>query len=79
MENARRAFPTLRYAESIDEALRAADCVVLATEWEEFRQLDPIRAGGLVRSRVILDGRNVLDPQAWQSAGWEITALGRTF
>ncbi len=79
MANAARVFPTLGYVDSADEALRGADIVVLATEWQEFRDLDPVAAGKLVRQKTIIDGRNVLDPQAWQNAGWDIHALGRSF
>ncbi|WP_201775224.1 UDP-glucose dehydrogenase family protein [Corynebacterium epidermidicanis] len=78
MENARRVFPTLNYATSTDDALRGADVVVLATEWQEFKELDPVHAATLVRSKKILDGRNVLPVEKWQEAGWEIQALGRS-
>lgn len=78
MANAARVFPTLGYVDSAHEALQGADIVVLATEWQEFRDLDPVAAGELVRQKIIIDGRNVLDPQAWQAAGWDIHALGRS-
>jgi UDPglucose 6-dehydrogenase len=51
--------------------------VLLATEWREYRDLDPERIGGLVAHRAVLDGRNVLDPRAWRRAGWTYRALGR--
>ncbi|MEJ5998188.1 UDP-glucose dehydrogenase family protein [Corynebacterium sp. H130] len=78
MENARRVFPTLNYASSTDDALRGADVVVLATEWQEFRDLDPEHAATLVREKKILDGRNVLPVEKWRAAGWDIKALGRS-
>ncbi|WP_074025531.1 UDP-glucose dehydrogenase family protein [Corynebacterium crudilactis] len=77
MDNARRVFPTLSYAASTKEALIDAHLVVLATEWQEFRDLDPEVAGGVVEKRAIIDGRNVLDVAKWKSAGWEMQALGR--
>ncbi|QGU08463.1 UDP-glucose 6-dehydrogenase TuaD [Corynebacterium occultum] len=78
MDNARKVFPTLTYAESTDDALKGADIVILATEWQEFREIDPVRAAELVADKVIIDGRNVLPVQAWQDAGWNLTALGRS-
>lgn len=78
MENARKVFPTLNYANSTDDALRGADVVVLATEWQEFRELDPVHAASLVRVKKVLDGRNVLPVDAWKEAGWDIKALGRS-
>ncbi|QGZ49250.1 nucleotide sugar dehydrogenase [Streptomyces sp. QHH-9511] len=78
MENARRLFPTLEYAESALEAVRGADVVLHLTEWREFRDaLNPAELGEVVASRVILDGRNALDPVLWREAGWVYRAMGR--
>ena len=76
-ENARRVFPTLRYAPSPVEAARGAHAVLHLTEWREFRELDPEELGEVVCSRHILDGRNTLDPALWRKAGWTYRALGR--
>ncbi|QPK83104.1 UDP-glucose/GDP-mannose dehydrogenase family protein [Corynebacterium qintianiae] len=77
MDNARRVFPTLDYASSLDDALTNAELVILATEWQQFRDIDPAAAGELVDQRLIIDGRNVLPTEAWQAAGWKVRALGR--
>ncbi|MEU8684548.1 UDP-glucose/GDP-mannose dehydrogenase family protein [Streptomyces sp. NPDC048611] len=77
MENARRLFPTLAYADSALEAVRGADAVLHLTEWREFRELDPAALGEVVAERRILDGRNALDPALWRKAGWTYRALGR--
>lgn len=78
MENAKKVFPTLDYAADTETALREAELVILATEWEQFKELDPNEAGELVDNKRIIDGRNVLDVAAWSNAGWKIQALGRT-
>ncbi|MFI7104021.1 UDP-glucose dehydrogenase family protein [Streptomyces sp. NPDC050161] len=77
MENARRLFPTLGYADSALDAVRGADAVLHLTEWQEFRELDPAALGEVVTERRILDGRNALDPELWRKAGWTYRALGR--
>jgi UDPglucose 6-dehydrogenase len=77
MDNARRLFPTLGYAESADAAVRGADVVLHLTEWREFRELDPAALGELAGTRLILDGRNALDPVLWRKAGWTYRAMGR--
>ncbi|MEV8128332.1 UDP-glucose/GDP-mannose dehydrogenase family protein [Streptomyces sp. NPDC085944] len=77
MENARRLFPTLGYADSALEAVRGADVVLHLTEWREFRELDPQVLGEAAAARVILDGRNALDPTLWRKAGWTYRAMGR--
>ncbi len=75
--NARRMWPDLAFADTPEDACRDADVVLLATEWAQYRELDPEVLGRLVRRRSILDGRNALDPAAWQQAGWVYRALGR--
>ncbi|MER0082465.1 UDP-glucose/GDP-mannose dehydrogenase family protein [Corynebacterium sp. KPL2861] len=78
MDNAKKVFPTLDYAADTESALREAELVILATEWQQFKELDPNEAGELVDNKHIIDGRNVLDVAAWANAGWKIQALGRT-
>ncbi len=78
MDNARKVFPTLDYAASLEDALTGAELVILATEWDEFKQMDPVHAAELVEKQVFIDGRNVLPVEQWQRAGWELHALGRS-
>ena len=78
MDNAKKVFPTLDYAADTDNALREAELVILATEWKQFKELDPQQAGQLVDNKHIIDGRNVLPVADWQQAGWKVEALGRT-
>jgi UDPglucose 6-dehydrogenase len=77
MDNARKAFPLLGYAMSVEEALRGAELVLHLTEWPQFRALDPERAASLVCRPRIVDGRGVLDEDRWTAAGWQFRALGR--
>jgi len=71
MENSRKVFPTLHYADSAVIACDRADVVLVLTEWEEFVDLDPFALGNLVNKRVVVDGRMCLDTAKWKSAGWE--------
>ncbi|MFF9808490.1 UDP-glucose dehydrogenase family protein [Streptomyces coeruleorubidus] len=77
MANARRVFPTLGYADSALDAVRGADIVLHLTEWREFRELDEEALGEVAAARIILDGRNALDPERWRKAGWTYRAMGR--
>lgn len=77
MANSARLFPTLDYATSTSEACAGADAVLIATEWDEFVALRPADLEPLVRRRVIVDGRNCLDPDIWTEAGWSYRGLGR--
>jgi UDPglucose 6-dehydrogenase len=77
LDNARRDYPDLAYADSATEAATGADVVLHLTEWAEFREMDPAALGAVVKAPNIVDGRNALDPHKWRSAGWHYRALGR--
>lgn len=77
VDNSQLRFPELTYAKTVEEAAEGADAIMVLTEWQQYRQLDPHWLGGLVRSRTLVDGRNCLDPAEWRAAGWRYRALGR--
>ena len=77
VENARRVYPGLEYPASLADGVAGADLVILATEWPEYRELDPVWAAELVAEPVVLDARNALDLARWRSAGWQVHGLGR--
>ena len=78
IEPARKRFPTLKYAEVVNDAVQDADLILHLTEWKEYRQIDPVALGSLVKGKIIIDGRNMLDRTMWRNAGWKFHALGRT-
>jgi UDPglucose 6-dehydrogenase len=77
IENARRLNPQLTFEQDVSTALAGADAVVLVTEWKAYRELDPVALRSVVRTPVIVDGRNCLDADAWRAAGWTYRGLGR--
>ena len=76
LDNARQACPELSYAKTLAEAARDAYMVLLLTEWSEFADLTPDDLETIVAQRNMVDGRNVLDPDLWRTAGWNYRALG---
>ena len=78
IEPARKRFPNLDYQEKVVDAVKGADAILHLTEWKEYRELDPSVIGQLVKSKFIIDGRNMLDRNLWRAAGWRVHALGRT-
>ncbi|CAB4533968.1 unannotated protein [freshwater metagenome] len=78
IEPARKRFPTLAFEEDVKVAVKDADAILHLTEWKEYRELDPAVIGQLVKSKFLIDGRNMLDRDKWRSAGWRVHALGRT-
>lgn len=77
MENARAALPEVSYQPSLAAAVADAELVCVLTEWSEFRNADPAALGHLAAGRVVIDGRNCLDPALWTAAGWDYHGMGR--
>ncbi|CCH88113.1 UDP-glucose 6-dehydrogenase [Modestobacter italicus] len=77
IDNSRRLWPQLDYADTPEEAAERADAVLVSTEWTQYRELDPVAFGRVVKQKRVLDGRNALDRDAWETAGWTYRALGR--
>jgi UDPglucose 6-dehydrogenase len=75
--NARPVFPTLSYEEDLEQAVSGAELLVHLTDWQDYRDLDPVALRELVDSPRLLDARNALDPVVWRTAGWTFAALGR--
>ncbi|WP_426623135.1 UDP-glucose dehydrogenase family protein [Leifsonia sp. McL0607] len=75
--NTRKRAPHLTLVDTAADAVIDADIVILITEWPEFTALNPHEVGDLVSHKIIIDGRNALDPETWQTAGWRYRGLGR--
>ena len=60
------------------EAALNADALVVATEWKVFQEEDPATIGGLMADKLVVDGRNCLDSEAWKAAGFRYRGMGRS-
>jgi UDPglucose 6-dehydrogenase len=77
-ENARELVGAARVCDSALDALDGADAAVLVTEWPEFRDLDWAgEAKDRMARPVVVDGRNALDRDALQAAGFTYEGIGR--
>jgi UDPglucose 6-dehydrogenase len=76
--NAAKRHPQLHYVADTLEALRDAEAVLLLTEWSQYRELQPTAIADVTAGRIVIDGRNVLDPAHWRSAGWAYLGIGRS-
>ncbi len=78
MESARRVFgDRIAYADNPYEAASGADVLVVVTEWLLFRTPDFDRLGRIMRHRLIIDGRNLYEPDRLQALGFEYHGIGR--
>ena len=78
IENARKRFPKLGFAATVQECVKDSDLILHLTEWREYRDLDPKTLASLVKKKIVIDGRNALDRDKWRAAGWQFHALGRS-
>jgi UDPglucose 6-dehydrogenase len=67
----------LRYAESVDDAALDADALLILTDWEEFARLDLKRLHEALRYPIVIDGRNLYDPQTMMEHGFTYLSVGR--
>ncbi|HOY33801.1 MAG TPA: UDP-glucose/GDP-mannose dehydrogenase family protein [Piscinibacter sp.] len=80
MAAARKVFaelPALEFAPTPMQALEGVDALVIVTEWKAYRSPDFARMATLMRERVIVDGRNLFDPELVRDAGFDYTPIGR--
>lgn len=77
MDKAAQVLKKVSFCKDAYQAVRNADCVVLVTEWEVFKNMDLARVRKLVRQPVFIDGRNVFDPAAMKKLGFVYSCFGR--
>ncbi|RPH61027.1 MAG: UDP-glucose/GDP-mannose dehydrogenase family protein, partial [Burkholderiales bacterium] len=78
--NVRAAFEGrdgFRTADDAYQAADGADVLFVVTEWREFRSPDFVRLRSIMRQPVLIDGRNLYDPQAMRAAGFRYDSIGR--
>ena len=77
MGEAKKLLPDLDYRGDAYEVIEDADALVLLTEWNEFRGLDLARVRSLLRSPVVIDLRNIYQPEEMAAAGFVYYSIGR--
>ena len=76
--NAQKRFPALNFVDDVNTTFKDAEIVLHLTEWKIYREIDPVKVKSIVKTAIVIDGRNALDRELWQSAGWKFRALGRS-
>ncbi len=76
-DEARKLMPGVEFADSAIDAVRDVDAIVIVTEWPEFVALDWAQAASVTSGRVVIDGRNCLDPSSVRAAGFVYEGIGR--
>lgn len=76
-------FPSLEKSNiiqspTLEQSVTNTDCVIVATEWDEFRQLDWRKLKQLMKGNVVLDARNCLDPSSLEELGFHYIGVARS-
>ncbi len=77
MPETRQTLPDVEYAEDAYDAARGCDALVIATEWNQFRNLDWDRMKRVLKSPIVVDLRNVYEPEHMKALGIRYSSVGR--
>jgi UDPglucose 6-dehydrogenase len=77
VENAKKVLKGVKYTESAYAAAQDSECLVVLTEWNEFKELDLKKIKGLMKKPAVVDGRNIYDPKEMRRLGFEYVGVGR--
>jgi UDP-N-acetyl-D-mannosaminuronic acid dehydrogenase len=62
--------------QSLDEAVTHSDLIIVLTEHQAFKDLDPATFANKMRTKLVLDAKNCLNRKLWEQAGFEVFTLG---
>lgn len=79
MENSARAFPQIVMCSNAYEVADGVDALVVATPWNEFKQLDMDRIVARMKQPILVDGRNMYEPEKMREIGFRYRAVGRGY
>ena len=77
MDKAKLLLPNVTYVDDMNSVADGCDALVVATEWDEFKQLDLARAKKGLTHPILFDGRNLFDPAEMERLGWIYKSIGR--
>jgi len=78
MDNTKKVFPNITYCENEYDAAKGSDCLVIATEWNQFRNLDLLRIKELLKTPILIDLRNLYELEKVKELGFTYEGLGRS-
>jgi UDPglucose 6-dehydrogenase len=77
MDNSKKILPDIIYCENEYKVAVGSDCLVIATEWNQFRNLDLLKIKELLKYPILLDLRNLYDPTTLKALGFIYEGVGR--
>jgi len=77
MEKAKKELKGVQFCKDAYAVAKDSDCLVVITEWNEFNELDFEKIKGLLKQPLVIDGRNMYDPETMDKAGIKYIGIGR--
>ncbi len=77
IENVKKIYPSLKYSDNMYDPVKDCDCLVILTEWDEFRSPDFEKLKKLMKQKNIFDGRNIYHPKTIRDKGFKYLSVGR--
>jgi UDPglucose 6-dehydrogenase len=74
---AKEILSKLKFCKDAYELSRGCDCLVIITEWDEFKELDLVKIKKLLKRPIIIDGRNIYEPEQMEKLGFNYVGIGR--
>ena len=76
-ENMRQLFPNITYCANPYDAAKDAAALAIITDWSEFKQIDKQKIKTLMNGNLIIDGRNIYEPEEIKNLGFQYCGIGR--
>ncbi len=77
MQEAQKVLPNIMYCQDTYEVAKDSDALIFITEWNQFRSLDLVKIKNLMKSPIVIDLRNIYDPEKMKEKGFDYTCVGR--
>ncbi len=78
VSEAKSHFKNVAFAKTAYEACKGADAILILTEWREFQEIDLDRLKKIIRNAIIIDGRNLYEPEVVRRKGFKYHGIGRS-
>jgi len=78
MANAKKALKKVTFCKDVATLAKGCDCLLLLTEWDEFKEIDFKKIGKLMKQAILFDGRNLYANKNLESCGFEYYGIGRS-
>lgn len=77
MPKAKSILKKVTYCDDPYKACKGSDCLIIVTEWNQFRELDMSKIKKFLKHPIVIDGRNIYEPEKMRQLGFEYVSMGR--